>query len=410
MTINMNTTNLTIEQITDFLNGTTNLVIIVGDTIAEKYQWSETVLTQIRYQFLKRSDRTIVRRYLCRCTAYSLSHIDHCIAKFKKTGRISRQSRDCSSEFSTFYEPADITLLAQVSEAYFHPNGKALKEVLHDMYHLYGDERFERLSHLSVSRLYDFRKTRIYQETVLTYTKTKSAVTNIGERKKPYPEGKPGFLRVDSVHQGDLDKQKGVYHVHLVDEVLQWDVQLACEGISEFFLLPVLKEALHLFPFHIVNFHSDNGSEYINKIVAGLLDRLMIKQTKSRSRRTNDNALIEGKHAATVRPVFGRSHIPKKYASSINVFNREQLIPFLNFHRKCAFPTEEIDARGKIKKVYREFVTPVEKLLSIPNVEKYLKKSVTIESLEAKRRQYSHLEAAEKMQKERTKLFNSFKK
>lgn len=97
----------------------------------------------------------------------------------------------------------------QVSEAYFHPNGKALKKVLYDMYHLYGDNRFVRLSHLSVSRLYDFRKSPTYQNEVLTYTKTRPTTIAIGERKKPYPEGKPGFLRVDSVHQGDLDKEKG---------------------------------------------------------------------------------------------------------------------------------------------------------------------------------------------------------
>ena len=51
------------------------------------------------------------------------------------------------------------------------------------------------------------------------YTKTKPAPVKIGERTKPINNGQPGFLRVDSVHQGDKDGEKGVYHINLVDEV-----------------------------------------------------------------------------------------------------------------------------------------------------------------------------------------------
>jgi len=410
MTINMNTINITIEQIEGFLKGTEQLEITVGDSIEGKYQWMEDVLTKTRYMLVKRPQKTLIRTFLIRCTGYGVSHVDHLIAEFKQTGRVKRKKRDNSGEFSTFYTTADIALLAEFSEAHFHQNGKALKASLHDMYHIYGDEHFERLSHLSVSRLYDFRKTITYRNAVLTYTKTTPTAVNIGERKKPYPEGKPGYLRVDSVHQGDLDKQKGVYHIHLVDEVTQWDVQFACEGISEQFLLPVLKEALASFPFEIVNFHSDNGSEYLNKMVAELLGKLLINQTKSRSRRTNDNALIEGKHAATVRPVYGKSYIPQRYANAINDFNREHLNPFHNFHRKCAFPTETVDVKGKIRKVYKEYATPVERLLGLPLVERYLRDGVTVAGLEQKQLALSHFVAAQNMQKARTKLFNSFKK
>jgi hypothetical protein len=410
MTINMNTTTITIEQIEGFLKGTEQLEIRVGDSIEEKYQWVQTILTTTRYRMVKRPFKTLIRTFLVRCTGYSVSHLDHLLTEFGATGRITRKKRACATEYTTFYTTADIALLAEVSEAYFHQNGKALKEVLYDMYHLYGDTRFERLAHLSVSRLYDFRKTVTYQNAVVTYTKTRPTTVAIGERKKPRPEGAPGYIRVDSVHQGDLNKEKGVYHIHLVDEVTQWDVQLSVPGISEQFLVPILEEALSLFPFSIINFHSDNGSEYLNRLVAELLEKLRISQTKSRSRRTNDNALIEGKHAATVRPVYGRIHIPGRYADAINLFNREHLIPFLNLHRKCAFPTEIVDAKGKIRKVYREFVTPVEKLLSTNRVEQYLRDEVTVDSLKQRQLKHSHLVAAQEMQKARTKLFNSFRK
>ena len=410
MTITMNTTKLTIEQIRNFLKGIDTMAVAVGETIETRYRWVESVLIQTQYLRCRRTDKSIIRRFLVRCSGYGESHIDHLIARFRATGQIARRSRDNPGQYQSFYTTADIALLATVSEAYFHPNGKALVAILRDMYHVYDDHRFERLSHLSVSRLYDFRKTTVYRNTVLTYEKTKPTTVPIGERKKPYPEGKPGYLRVDSVHQGDADQRKGVYHIHLVDEVTQWDVELAVSGISELFLAPVLEEAIALFPFVILNFHSDNGSEYINQTVARLLEKLRISQTKSRSRRTNDNALIEGKHAATVRPVYGKAHIPVRYAEAINEFNRQYLLPFLNYHRKCAYPTEIVDARGKITKVYREYSTPVEKLLSLPHVTEYLKPGITVATLRTELLKQSHVAAAEAMQRARRKLFNSFTK
>ena len=243
---------------------------------------------------------------------------------------------------------------------------------------------------------------------MLVYTKTQPTSVAIGERRKPYPCGIPGFLRVDSVHQGDKDKEKGVYHINLVDEVIQWEIQVCVEGISEEFLLPALQEALLTFPFTIHNFHSDNGSEYINKVVAKLLEKLRISQTKSRARRTNDNALVEGKNGAVIRKHMGYMHIPRRHASAINDYYHAYRNPFVNFHRFSAFPDEEVDARGKIVKKYRTYLTPCQKLLSIPRVETYLKDGTTKESLLAEARRQSHLVAAQEMQKEKHKLFSSF--
>jgi hypothetical protein len=33
----------------------------------------------------------------------------------------------------------------------------------------------------------------------------------IGERRRPDPGGRPGYLRVDTVHQGDTEHARGVY-------------------------------------------------------------------------------------------------------------------------------------------------------------------------------------------------------
>jgi hypothetical protein len=45
--------------------------------------------------------------------------------------------------------------------------------------------------------------------------------------------GKPGYIRIDTVHQGDLDGCKGVYHINAVDEVTQIEIVVSVEKISE---------------------------------------------------------------------------------------------------------------------------------------------------------------------------------
>lgn len=402
----------TISQIRELVNLAGSLgaeSIVRKDNADEIYKWMEGILTRIKYSTLRKKDKGTVRKFFLLYSVYSESHIDHLIFEFKDRHKIARKKRT-QPKFSVKYTTGDIKLLAEVANAYSHQNGKALKEVCKDMFVAYNDLRFVRLQDISVSWIYELKNKEIYKTTALEYSKTKSVSVPIGERKKPYPEGKPGFLRVDSVHQGDLDGEKGVYHINLVDEVTQYEIVVCVEGISEFFLEKALEEALMQFPFKIINFHSDNGGEYINKVVARLLDKMFINQTKSRARKTTDNSLVEGKNGAVIRKHMGRIHIPRSNAEMINEFYKNFFNPFLNLHRFCIFPEEKIGEKGKIVKVYKECKTPLQKLLSLDKIEKYLREGFTRESLVAEAKKQSHFASAEEMQKEKNKLFNSFKK
>jgi transposase InsO family protein len=150
----------------------------------------------------------------------------------------------------------------------------------------------------------------------------------IGERARPDPGGRPGYTRVDTIHQGDLNGEKGVYHINAVDEVTQWEIVASVERISETYLEPVLESMLAGFPFVIRGFHSDNGSEFINKTVAELLNKLLIRFTKCRPRHTNDNGLVESKNGSVVRKQMGYAHIPQACATLLNQYNRD----FLNLY------------------------------------------------------------------------------
>jgi transposase InsO family protein len=216
-------------------------------------------------------------------------------------------------------------------------------------------------------------------------------------------------VRIDSVHQGEQDGVKGVYHINAVDCVTQWEVVATCEKLSEAYLLPVIEALLAAFPFALLGFHADNGSEYINHQVAGMLEKLRVEFTKSRPRHSNDNGLAETKNGAVVRKCFGYSHIPQRFASQVNAFCAEHLNPYLNFHRPCLFAEEVVDAKGKVTKRYpqRLVMTPLEKLASLPRAASFLRPGVTLDQLQTEAKRLTDNEAARQLNEARRRLFLS---
>ncbi|MCP3870852.1 MAG: transposase family protein, partial [Gammaproteobacteria bacterium] len=162
-------------------------------------------------------------------------------------------------------------------------------------------------------------------------------------------------------------------------------------------------------PFIIKGFHADNGSEYINKRVAGLLNKLLIDLTKSRSRKTNDNALVESKNGSIVRKHLGCHHIPQKWAPLINEFSQKYLNPYINYHRPCFFSIVKIDAKGKQKKTYpyKAMMTPYEKMKSLPDAKQYLKPGFTFQQLDGIAGAISDNEAAQQLNEARKQLFKT---
>jgi transposase InsO family protein len=374
----------------------------------EAYCWIEETLKRFQYVILSKKEKGLIRRYLMKITGYSRSQLTRHIKQYRKTGQVKIKEYD-RHKFEKKYTPQDISLLAQTAQVHDSPNGASLKKTLKRMAREYGKDEYLNISHISVSHIYNLKKKVSYLRGFASYQKTnKGKAKAIGQRCKPKPEGKPGYLRVDTIHQGDRERQKGVYHINTVDELTQWEVIGAAEKISDEYLLPLLEKIIASYPYQIINFHADNGSEYINQKVAEMLNKLLIKLTKSRPRHSNDNALIETKNGWVVRKWLGYSHISKEHASRINDFYFGCFNEYLNFHRPCAFPSEVIDHKGKIKKKYRyqDYQTPYEKLRSIPEVQKYLKEGITLEMLDEIARRNTDNEMAQKVQLARDQLFD----
>jgi len=404
----MNLENLsTIDQMRSFLTGSQAIAFVIATSKDERYRFVEGILKRFSYPRLVRADKGVVIQFLGKVSGYSRQQLTRMIQRYTKNGKLKRFHKTLNG-FEQFYRPEDIRLLAQLDQRHDTPNGFMVKKLCERAYHDFDELSYERLSHISVSHIYNLRKSTGYQNLRHHYEKTRSPKNvSIGERRKPQANGKPGFIRIDTVHQGDLDGRKGVYHINAVDEVTQFEVVVSVEKISESYLIPALKILLETFPFKIINFHSDNGSEYVNQTVARLLKKLLIEFTKSRPRKSNDNALAEGKNAAIVRKIFGYTHIPQYYAEQLNKFNQSALNPYINYHRPCLYPTLVIDKKGKEKKqyVYKNMMTPYDKFKSLPKSEEYLKENITFEMLNNIAKAMTDNESADYLQQQRKLLF-----
>ena len=407
MTITMNDSPLkTIEELRKFLKSST-LLSFKGQKRDEIYEWVEDTIIKFDYHVLGKKDKGIVKKYLEKITGLSRAQVTRLIGKQRKTGTVTVEQSH-HRIFPKIYSDKDIWLLATTDELHDFPNGVMIKKILGRMFKEYGDPLYKNISNISVGHIYNLRKSVHYQRLTKKYEKTKPRIVNIGERRKPTPNGVPGYLRVDTVHQGDMGKLKGVYHINIADEVTQFEMAGAIEKISEAFLVPLLLKLINKFPFRVFEFHADNGSEYINRQVANMLNMLLIKLTKSRSRQTNDNAQVESKNGSIIRKWIGYGFIDQKHAPEINDFYFDIFNEYLNFHRPCAFATEIVDKKGKIKKVYKEkdYMTPYEKLKSLLNYQLYLKAGITIEMLDKIAERKNDNEIAKEVQDSRYKLFN----
>lgn len=412
MIVTLHTQELqTLTQVQAFVSGNEATSFTLTDRLTA-YGWMTDTLKQFHYGHCTRTDKGVLRRYLLKVTGLSRAQVARCITQFTEGGPIKDRRHAPAVPFVRRYTVEDIRLLAEMDALHGTLSGTTTRKLCERAFKVHGDPRFERLAGISNGHLYNLRQHKTYQAKRGSFDKTRPAKINIGERRKPFPNGCPGYLRVDSVHQGDMDGFKGVYLINAVDEVTQFQAVFAVKHISEAYLLPVLEAMMDAFPFVIRNFHSDNGSEYINRKVAALLEKLRIEQTKSRSRQTNDNALAESKNASTVRKYLGYSHIPQHFASQVNTFTVDVLSPYLNFHRPCHFPSEYTDKKGKIRKLYRyqDMMTPYEKFRSLPESESYLKQGTTLEILDAIASKCSDNVAAQHLNEARTKLFQSINK
>ena len=412
MTIRMNNLEqLTLAEMQEFVANNRHVSWSVV-SVESVYEFIERVLKAQQYRRLSKGQKSTVKKFLAKVTDLSRAQMTRLIQRWVDTRRIERQPVRRAS-FPRRYTAGDIASLAEVDAAHEDLSGPAVRHLCQRGWTVYDDARFERLAGISVSHIYNLRHSAAYRKLRVRMHHTQARQVSIGERRQPDPKGRPGYLRVDTVHQGQRDGEPGVYHLNAVDTVTQWQVVGCTETISERHLIPVLEAMLHQFPFRILGFHCDNGSEFVNHTVVKLLNKLLVEEfTKSRPYRTTDNALVEGKNGAVVRKQIGYGPIGGEHAEAVQKFFTAFFNPYLNYHRPCGYATVAINARGKRKRTYRhkDYRTPYEKLMSLESWEKYLKEGITAGTLQRQAADRSDTEAARRMQKAKLALLANCRK
>lgn len=374
MNITMDDSRITtVTQLEEFLKASQKVVVSLEEQpTEEKYQFIEETIKQFSYQKLSKKEKRVVLSYIKKITGYKKRQLFRLVAKAEK-GKLKKALYQRVKPHK-IYTSGDIKVLEQTDELHLRLSEDATKEILRREYEVFGKQNYQTISRISHSHISNLRNSPLYRSSWINHTKARQVP--IGVTMPPQNFGRPGSIRIDSV------SQKDVYHINSIDEIVQWEIVFCVAQLSESCMIPALQEIFEQYPFVIFNFHSDRGRETINYQVAAMLQQLIIKQTKSRSYHSNDNALVETKNGSVVRKNMGWEHINQELVDDINAYYRNFFNPYLNFHRPCAYPTIETDGKGKKKKVYRLYQVPYEFLKDLPNAKRYLKHDITFEQLD----------------------------
>jgi len=401
MQITMDDSRITsIAQIQDFLKASQKIPFSLEDaSIEKKYEFIDEILKKFLYVKLPKKDKKIILMYLQKVTGYKKERLYQLIARAEK-GSLKRSLYKRIKPHK-IYTTMDLKLLEKTDEAHLRLSEDATKEILRREYEVFHNQNYQTISRISHSHISNLRHAPDYRNFWINHTKARQIP--IGITRPPENFGKPGSIRIDSV------SQKDVYHINSVDEITQWEVVFCVPQLSESCMIPALWEIFSQYPFHIFNFHSDRGKETINYLVAELLQRLLIKQTKNRSYHSGDNALAETKNGSIIRKNMGWEHINQSMCDPINEYYKNFFNPYLNFHRPCGFPTIQTDGKGKKRKVYNVYQVPYDALKQILGADKFLREGQTFEKLDIIAYSHSDNEWAEIMREEERKLFQKIR-
>ena len=397
----------TLEQVRAFLDGTQSVEFSLT-TQSERYDFIRRTLIRFAYHRLSKPDKGLLLSFMTHISGYSRIQVKRLTKTWLKRGQL-QPLPSAGNGFTCKYTAADRHLLAELDELHGTLSGPATKKLCERAWQLFKLPEYQRLGGISVAHIYNIRHSKIYWGDRHRFDKTRPKASSIGVRRKPQPNGQPGYIRVDTVHQGDMDGIKGLYHINAVDEVTQFEMVCAVEKISERYLIPVLEQLLNQFPFVIRSFHADNGSEYINQHVVKLLKKLLIELTKSRTRHSNDNALVESKNGSIIRKHLGYSHIRQHLAPVVNQFHQDYLNPYINYHRPCFFPVTRTNDKGKQVKTYpySAMMTPYEKFKSLDQPNQHLKPDITMNQLDVIAFSINDNESAKQLKEAKQQLFKT---
>lgn len=177
--------------------------------------------------------------------------------------------------------------------------------------------------------------------------------------------GAPGALQGDLVlHCGE--STGGLYLATLVavDVATTWTELQAIWGLHQQRVTGGIQYVQQRLPFRLREWHSDNGSEFINACLLGWCQRHGIRFTRGRPYRKNDQAWVEQRNGLLVRRLVGYD----RYSSRAALAVLHRLYGLLRLQHNFFRPVRKLLSKrrvgSKVLKRYDAAQTPYQRVLA----------------------------------------------
>lgn len=187
----------------------------------------------------------------------------------------------------------------------------------------------------------------------------------------------PGKLQIDLVsHDGGIARGDFIQTLNMVDYKTGWNVAKACLNKAASNVFPQLKKGISLFPFKIIDIHSDSGREFINAHLFRFCKKNNIAFTRSRPYKKDDNFWVENRNDKTVRQNVGYRRYEGKTDFIILNLLYEKLYLYLNFFKPQRRCIKKIKIGARTKKFYDKPQTSYQRVLHEKSVTKKQKQKL----------------------------------
>ena len=175
---------------------------------------------------------------------------------------------------------------------------------------------------------------------------------------------KPGFWQTDTVHHcGQTTSGQYLHTLTATDVFSGWIEPRSLLNNAKKWTFDALTDIKMNTPLPVIEFHCDNGSEFINTFTETWCNNNSVHFTRSRAQRKNDNCFVEQKNGAVVREYIGYYRLEGLEEQALLAEVYKHLTPLLNFF----MPTQKLKSKTRVGskeiKVYDEPKSPFHRLM-----------------------------------------------
>jgi hypothetical protein len=180
----------------------------------------------------------------------------------------------------------------------------------------------------------------------------------------PWNDRKPGFFETDTVHHcGTSEKGEFCLTLDATDVCSGWVELRPLPNKAHSWTFKALSDIKATVPLPVVEFHSDNGSEFINNATEIWCKNESLPFTRSRDHKKNDNCFVEQKNGAVVREYVGCDRLSGFKEQALLAAVYTPLVPLLNFF----MPSQKLKSKTRVGskeiKVYDQSRSPFQRLI-----------------------------------------------